>query len=58
MAYPSCPLPLPRFADTVRAQTLLQGITTVTPLEASKSFSSLAGRELQLKPQTPQSTGS
>ncbi|MFN3554930.1 MAG: threonine ammonia-lyase [Bacteroidales bacterium] len=49
---------LPDFSDIIKAQKLLKGITKVTPLEHSKSFSAMSGCSVFMKLENMQSTGS
>lgn len=49
---------LPDFSDIIKAQARLKGITKVTPLEHSKTFSSMSRANVYLKLENLQSTGS
>lgn len=50
--------PLPRFSDIIHAQSLLNKVVKQTPLERSKSFSSMSGADVYLKLENFQTTGS
>src|SRR3954463_13604627 len=49
---------MPTLADIERARSLLEGVARVTPVYRSETFSRLAGREVQLKAENLQRTGS
>ena len=49
---------MPELADIERARALLDGVARVTPVYGSETFSRLAGREVQLKAENLQRTGS
>lgn len=49
---------LPDFSDIIKAQKLLKGVTKVTSLEHSKSFSAMSGANVFMKLENMQSTGS
>lgn len=49
---------LPDYSDIVKAQMRLKGVVKVTPLERSKSFSSMSGANVFMKLENLQSTGS
>jgi len=49
---------LPDYADIVKAQMRLKGVVKITPLEHSKSFSSISGANVFMKLENLQSTGS
>jgi len=49
---------LPQFSDIVDAQSALRGIVKESPLERSKSFSTMSGAEVYLKLENLQTTGS
>jgi threonine dehydratase len=49
---------MPTVADIERARALLDGVARVTPVYGSETFSRLVGREVQLKAENLQRTGS
>jgi threonine dehydratase len=49
---------MPTLADIERARALLDGVARVTPVYGSETLSRLAGREVQLKAENLQRTGS
>ncbi|GAB1403194.1 threonine ammonia-lyase [Lentimicrobium sp.] len=49
---------LPNFSDIIAAQSVLRNVIKETPLERSKSFSSMSGAEVFLKLENLQTTGS
>ena len=49
---------MPTLADIERARALLDGVARVTPVYGSETFSRLVGREVQLKAENLQRTGS
>lgn len=49
---------LPGYSDIISAQRRLKGIVKVTPLEHSKSFSTISGANVFMKLENMQSTGS
>src|SRR4051794_15953214 len=49
---------MPELADIERARSLLDGVARVTPVYGSETFSRLARREVQLKAENLQRTGS
>jgi threonine dehydratase len=49
---------MPTLADIERARALLEGVARVTPVYGSETFSRLVGREVQLKAENLQRTGS
>jgi threonine dehydratase len=49
---------MPALADIERARALLDGVARVTPVYGSETFSRLFGREVQLKAENLQRTGS
>src|SRR3954463_3404902 len=49
---------MPTLADIERARSLLDGVARVTPVYGSETFSRLAGREVVLKAENVQRTGS
>ncbi len=49
---------LPEYSDIIRARMHLKEVVKVTPLEHSKSFSSMAGANVYMKLENLQSTGS
>jgi len=49
---------LPHYSDIIKAQAALRSVVKCTPLEPSKSFSSLSGAKVYLKLENLQSTGS
>lgn len=58
MKTPDNPAALPQFSDIIKAQSLLEGVVKKTPLEHSKSFSSMSGADVFMKLENLQSTGS
>ncbi|MCK9449631.1 MAG: threonine ammonia-lyase [Bacteroidales bacterium] len=58
MSVAVCSLPLPLFSDIIHAQSLLREVVKKTPLERSKSFSTLSGADVYLKLENFQTTGS
>ncbi len=51
-------LQLPELSDIIRAQGRLKGVVKQTPLEHTKSFSSMSGANVYMKLENLQSTGS
>ena len=49
---------MPTLADIERARALLDGVARLTPVYGSETFSRLVGREVQLKAENLQRTGS
>ncbi len=49
---------LPQLSDIIHAQSVLKGIIKKTPLERSKSFSTMSGANVYLKLENLQTTGS
>ena len=49
---------MPSLADVERAREVLDGVARVTPVYGSETFSRLVGREVVLKAENLQRTGS